>query len=233
MAQGLRFELDTGVACTDGRCGQLKRVVFDPRNRIATHLIVEPPHRAGLGRLVPLELVTGTTPEITLRCPLASFEQLAFGEQLGFPGTGQDAGLAGDALTMPFYGIDEGGVSFVGDFGGNAYQPDVEDALPAGDVDVAPHERVHATDGPVGHIRGLVVGADDHRLTHVLLREGHLWGRREVAIPMTAVDSVDAGIRLNLTRAEVGDLPTLEPGSVPEPRPDTDSSAPSGVSSDG
>jgi hypothetical protein len=41
----------------------------------------------------------------------------------------------------------------------------------------------------------------------VLLAEGHLWGRKEVAIPVTAVTRVDQGIRLNLTKEQVGDLP--------------------------
>ena len=44
-------------------------------------------------------------------------------------------------------------------------------------------------------------------MTHVLLQEGHLWGRKEVAIPISAVTEVDPEIRLNLTKAQVGDLP--------------------------
>jgi hypothetical protein len=41
----------------------------------------------------------------------------------------------------------------------------------------------------------------------VLLQEGHLWGRKKVAIPISAVTGVDAGIRLNLTKKQVGELP--------------------------
>jgi sporulation protein YlmC with PRC-barrel domain len=47
----------------------------------------------------------------------------------------------------------------------------------------------------------------DHRVTHVLLQEGHLWGRREVAIPASAVTKVENGIWLNLTKEQVEDLP--------------------------
>jgi hypothetical protein len=49
----------------------------------------------------------------------------------------------------------------------------------------------------------------DHRVTHVLLREGHIWGRKEVAIPISAVVTVDEGIRLNITKEQVGNLPPL------------------------
>ena len=46
-------------------------------------------------------------------------------------------------------------------------------------------------------------------MTHVLLQEGHLWGRKKVAIPISAVTGVDAGIRLNLTKQQVAELPPV------------------------
>ena len=52
----------------------------------------------------------------------------------------------------------------------------------------------------------------DNKVTHVLLQEGHMWGRNEVAIPVSAVVSVDAGIRLNITKQQVEDLPPVNPG---------------------
>ena len=47
-------------------------------------------------------------------------------------------------------------------------------------------------------------------MTHVLLQEGHLWGRKEVAIPITAVARTDDGIRLSITKDEVRDLPPVD-----------------------
>jgi hypothetical protein len=47
-------------------------------------------------------------------------------------------------------------------------------------------------------------------VTHVLLQEGHLWVRKEVAIPIGAVQSVNDGIRLNLTEQQVQDLPAVD-----------------------
>jgi hypothetical protein len=44
----------------------------------------------------------------------------------------------------------------------------------------------------------------------VLLEEGHLWGSKEVAIPIQAVTRVDNGICLNLTKQQVKDLPPVE-----------------------
>jgi len=53
----------------------------------------------------------------------------------------------------------------------------------------------------------LVLGERAHR--HVLLEEGHLWGRKQVAIPVSAVASIEDGIRLNITKRQIEDLPPL------------------------
>jgi uncharacterized protein YrrD len=77
---------------------------------------------------------------------------------------------------------------------------------------VVRHESVHAVDGEIGRVEGFVVDPADNRVTHVLLQEGHLWGRKEVAIPVSAVASVDSGIRLNISKKQVEGLPPLSSG---------------------
>lgn len=51
---------------------------------------------------------------------------------------------------------------------------------------------VHATDGDIGRVQSLVSDRGSRHVTHVLLQEGHLWGRKEVAIPVDA-DHPDRG----------------------------------------
>jgi hypothetical protein len=81
-------------------------------------------------------------------------------------------------------------------------------------VEVRRGEHVHATDGPIGKVRGLAVVTRGHHVTHILLDEGHLWGKRRVAIPIGAVAGFSDGVRLSLTRDEARDLPLagLAPG---------------------
>ena len=83
------------------------------------------------------------------------------------------------------------------------------ESLPLGETEVERHESVHAVDGEIGRVEGFVVDPADNTVTHVLLQEGHMWGRKEVAIPVSAIDSVDAGIRLNLNKQQVEDLPPV------------------------
>jgi sporulation protein YlmC with PRC-barrel domain len=96
--------------------------------------------------------------------------------------------------------------------GGAAVPPAITyDTVPAGEVEVRRGDHVHAADGSIGHVQGLVIDRGSAHVTHVLLREGHLWGRKEVAIPISAVTAVEAdGIRLSLTKQEVGDLPPVD-----------------------
>ena len=91
-----------------------------------------------------------------------------------------------------------------------------EKLQPAGEIDPAeaeliPGKPVHAVDGEIGQVRGFIVNPDDQRVTHVLLEEGHVWGRkwarREVAIPISAVTAIDEGIQLNMTKKQLEDLP--------------------------
>jgi sporulation protein YlmC with PRC-barrel domain len=97
---------------------------------------------------------------------------------------------------------------------GGVPQPVTYDNVPLDEVEVRRGEHVHAADGDIGRVQGLVIDPRDHHVTHVLLQEGHLWGRKEVAIPISAVTGVDDGIRLSITKQQVQDLP---PVSVDHP----------------
>jgi sporulation protein YlmC with PRC-barrel domain len=211
MAQSTSFTIGADASCTDGACGKVTCVVVDPIKRAVTHLVVEPHHRFDPGHLVPLDLVEhvdDTTGEIRLRCTLADFDQLGPAEETHFlPGTPGYPGYEPDqVLAMPYYGMGTG----MG--GAGAYVPMTVtyDAVPLDEVEVRRGEHVHATDGHIGKVQGLVIDPDSHQVTHVLLQEGHVWGRKEVAIPIGAVTGVDDGIRLNLTKQQVQDLPPVD-----------------------
>jgi len=204
MAETESFTIGAGASCTDGACGEVTCVVVDPLARAVTHLVVEPKHRHGAARLVPLDLVDATTGEIRLGCSLAEFEELDPAEETRFlPGTpGYPDYDPDQILVMPYYNM---GMAA-------AYAGPITvtyDTVPLDEVEVRRGDHVHATDGHIGRVHGLVIDRDSHHVTHVLLQEGHVWGRKEVAIPIGAVTGVDDGIRLNITKQQVQDLPPV------------------------
>ena len=192
MAQETEFAIGATASCSDGVCGEVSRMIVDPATRTVTHLAIEPKHRRDLGRLVPLDLVDTTTGDIRLRCTLAEFDALDPAEENELVEDIGGMGVGGMAAPM---GIP------------SAPQIVLEDVVPLGETDVGRGEHVHALDGEIGQVEGFLVDPGDHRVTHVLLREGHLWGRKEVAIPVSAVTGVENGIRLNMTKKQIEDLP--------------------------
>jgi hypothetical protein len=194
----VEFEMGARASCSDGSCGEVRRTILDPATLTVTHLVIEPRHDRAKGRLVPLELVDATGPEIRLRCTLAEFERLEPSEEVEL------------AEGMDFGGSTSG--MGIGMGLGHRTPVVVNHAVPLGETEVEPHDSVRAVDGEIGRVEGFVVDPVHHQVTHILLKEGQLWGRKEVAIPVSAVASLDAGIRLNITKKQVEDLPPLSEG---------------------
>ena len=211
MAETTLFTIGADASGTDGVCGEVTRVVIDPVARAVTHLVVKPKHRHDCGRLVPLDIVDAATGEIRLRCTMAEFEELDPAEETRFlpsyPDYDPERYRDYDPkrmLILPYYSL---GIA-------EAYSRPMtvtHDAVPLDEVEVRRGEHVHATDGRIGKVQGLVIDPESRHVTHVLLQEGHVWGGKEVAIPIGAVAGVDAdGIRLNLTKHQVQDLPPVD-----------------------
>ena len=212
MAESETFTIGADARCTDGDCGEVRRVIVNPVAREVTHLVVEPKGRLGLARLVPLDLVGTSAGRVEIRCTLAEFAELESAEETQFiPGSqGYAAYGPEQVLTWPYYGL--GGAGTVTDAA--ALQGTSEtvtyDTIPLGEVEVRRGDPVQATDGEIGRVHGLVIDPRSHHVTHVLLAEGHLWGKKEVAIPIRSVTRVDEGIQLNITKQQVEDLPPVD-----------------------
>ena len=213
------FVIGAEVSCSDGVCGELTRVVLDPVARSLTHVVVQPKHRHEAGRLVPVGLVDPTAAAIGLRCTTAVFAALPTAEESQFlPEWNEYQGYQRDQiLAWPYYGLRMGAGTGLGAAGvmaasqvDSAPRQVTHDRVPIGEVQVRRGEHVHATDGTIGRVQGLVVHSGDHLVSHVLLDEGHLWGKRSVAIPIGSVAGVDDGVRLSLTKDEVRDLPPVD-----------------------
>jgi sporulation protein YlmC with PRC-barrel domain len=201
------FTIGATAACSDGPCGAVSRVVVDPVARELTHLVIEPEHRSGLGRLVPLEMVESGSDGVRLRYTLAEFDKLPSAEETDFlpGGSGYDAYEAHEAYYWPYFGLEGGADPRTA----VASAVETRDKLPAGEIGVQRGEAVHATDGEIGKVEGLVVDSAQGHVTHVLLQEGHLWGRKQVAIPIGSVEKIDQGITVALTKHEIEALPSV------------------------
>jgi sporulation protein YlmC with PRC-barrel domain len=201
------FTIGAAAVCSDGPCGAVSRVVVDPVARELTHLVIEPEHRSGLGRLVPLEMIEAEAGDVRLRYTLAEFEKLPSAEETDFlpGGSGYDAYAAHEAYYWPYFGLEGGADPKLA----LASAVETRDMLPPGEIGVRRGEAVHASDGEIGQVEGFVVDSAQGHVTHVLLQEGHLWGRKQVAIPIGSVEKIDRGITVQLTKHEIEALPAV------------------------
>jgi sporulation protein YlmC with PRC-barrel domain len=199
--------LGSEAVCSDGYRGQLRAVVLDPAAGTVTHLVVEPDGRSGLARLVPLDLADAAPGGIRLRCTEAEFRGLAAAEETLAEFT---LGYQVPVQLLPPGWRGTGGPTTQGGAIPRIPERETIDVIPPGEVEEHGGGHVHATDGDIGQLRGLRIDPAAGRVTHVLVREGHLLARKDVAVPLSSVAGFDDGIRLSITRQQVRDLPQAD-----------------------
>ena len=217
----MRLEIGNRVRCTDGVYGELADIVIDPLEKRVAHLVVRPEQNKGEARLAPIELAKGRDDEereIELGCTLDEAQGFESVHKSAYLRLGDnpaedpdwDVGVE-DVLAMPYYA---GGL--VEDPGAGGFDSSTTiyyDRVPKGEVEVRRASGVISTDDHLlGEVDGLVVDADEH-ITHFVLERGHLWGRKEVTIPIGAVARVESdAVHVALSKDEVGALPAVRVG---------------------
>ena len=217
----MRLEIGIRVRCTDGVYGELADIVIDPLEKRVTHLVVHPEQGEGEARLVPIQLAKGRDDEqreIELECTLDEAQRFESVRESAYLRLGEipaedpdwDVGVQ-DVLAMPYYpGLDAGAYPG-GDLDSHVTMS--YDRVPKGEVEVRRASAVISADGhSLGEVDGFVVDADEH-ITHFVLERGHLWGRKEVTIPIGAVARVESdAVHVALSKDEVGALPAVHVG---------------------
>ena len=213
----MRLDLGSPVRCADGAFGELADVVIDPETRRVTHLVVQPHDRDEQARLVPVDRAqAGDTADatISLGCTSAEMSQFELVREVEYLRLGEvpvedpdwEVGIEEPLALPPSPGME----SF--DVGGVDIDPHVMltyDRIPMGEVEIRRASGVTSADGHhLGHVDGFVLD-DEQQIAHLVLEHGHLWGRREVVIPASAVARVDTDeVVLTLSKDEVGALPS-------------------------
>ena len=171
--------LHADVECTDGLCGQSTAVIIDPETHRVTHFVVKEKTRFKTERLVRIERVAETTPDlIRVDCTdkelsdMTSFTVTEF-RQVEMPS------YVGAGYAEPLY------ISQVQTL------PVEEDRVPEGKVAIRQGADVQASDGRVGQVDDLVADSKTGDITHLILRSGHPWGKIDVAIPLSMVKSIE------------------------------------------
>lgn len=195
--------LNAKVQCSDEACGKTSNVIINPVTHFVTHIVVtDKKLPKNSTRLVPIDMVASTTPDqITLSCTkadVAAMQPFIVDHFVQESGSGT-AWSSGDAYSSQYVINDTG------------YDNVQAANMPKGGLEIYAGMKVEASDGKIGKLDELVLDPKTGEITHILLREGHLFGKKDVAVALSDVDFTDGDtIYLNLDKATVKALPAVK-----------------------
>ena len=204
----MEIPLQAQVECTDGVCGRSMYVLINPVVDKVTHLVVKV-DSSNTEYVVPIDVLSETIANIIqLRCSKAELEKMEPFVKMTFV---EEQVSARDFV--------HGGEMY----GGSRYYmpyvtPDVTVQVPVehlqipfGEMAVRRGTRVEATDGYVGKVDEFVINPENGHVTHLVMREGHLWGQKDVIIPLSAMmgDTSEDTVFLKLDKHQIESLPTF------------------------
>ncbi|EFK06518.1 conserved hypothetical protein [delta proteobacterium NaphS2] len=192
------FHPKAHVECTDGRIGRLEDIIINPKVERITHLVVRENDLGNSQRLVPEKYVKDADHKtVQLSIDKKEFEKMkSFIQEEYIPSN------------ILLYMADQEGW-----YAGTPAAVFVEhEAIPEGRVAVQKGAKVYATDGHVGRVDEFLVQGKSGLITHLVMVEGHLWGKKDIAIPVTEIDHYeeDGDIRLKITKDQVEGLPVFD-----------------------
>ena len=205
----MEIPLQAQVECTDGVCGRSVYVLINPVIEKVTHLVVREDLSPNTEYIVPVDIVSATIIDtIQLRCSKAELEKMDRFVQTEFVEEKVPSGgfLAGNGMYgmgsyyyLPYVTSD-----------GKAYETVKTQQIPPGELAVRRGTRVEAKDGYVGKVDEFVVNPKNGLITHLVMREGHPWGKKDVIIPLSAMDkTLDGTMFLKLNKHQIESLPTF------------------------
>ena len=205
----MEIPLQARVECTDGVCGHSVYVLINPVAEKVTHLVVIEDSSPYTEYIVPVESVSATIVDtIQLRCNKAELEKMDRFIQTEFVEEKVPNGnfLAGNGMYgmgsyyyLPYVTSD-----------GKAYESVKTQQIPPGELAVHRGTRVEAKDGYIGKVDEFVVNPKNGLITHLVMREGHPWGKKDVIIPLSAMGkTLDGTMFLKLNKHQIESLPTF------------------------
>ncbi len=185
------------VYCADGLCGHSACVILNPVTEQVTHLVVRENSFPFIERLVPVEFVIESTPHrIRLRCTreklneMDSFTESEFIPSNYYPHPGEPW------MLWPYVTPEED------------VMPLEHQRIPPGELAVHRGTHVQAIDGLIGRVDELLVDPTNGHVTHLVLREGHLWGQKDITIPVSEIDRIENDtVYLKLDKHAIEALP--------------------------
>lgn len=196
----MEIQADAEVYGPDGLLGSIEYLLVNPANDTVTDLVVKTTANPKSEQIVPIRyLVPSDESRVRIsldRDRLHRLDRFVDTDYLvvDFP----DEYTSGPVLLHPYLIPDRRLVTVK------------TKHIPPGELPVHPTPTVRATDGKIGRVDEFLIEPDSGHITHLVLREGHLWGKRDVMVPVSAIRSIeDDLVQLSLSKDAVEALPPI------------------------
>jgi sporulation protein YlmC with PRC-barrel domain len=192
--------LNVNVSCSDGVSGQSHYLVLNPTNEKITHIVVgDDSSDSDREYLVPIHwIVESTSESIRLKCSRDELSKMAIFKQEEF--IQSDLKGTNGSFTMLWpYATPEANYITV-----------ENEHIPANELSIRRGSSVEATDGRVGSVDEFLINPINDTITHLVLREGHLWGQKNITIPLNQIDHIGENtVWLKLNKQSIELLPSI------------------------
>lgn len=194
------------VICSDGDCGRSTYIVLNPVTDRVTHFVVEESNFPNIERLVPIDEIQKSDPKtIYLRCTRSKLSKMDPFIETDFIPTDMDEyavpfeyPYTAPLMVWPFIGLP------------NEIATLRLEQIPLSELAVHRGANVHATDGHVGKVDEFMMDPENHHITHLVLRKGHLWGEKDITIPVSEIDRIEENdVFLKIDRSKISALPAV------------------------
>lgn len=200
------------VHCTDGDFGHTTCLVINPVNNQITHFVANDRRTWGREYLIPVAFIISTTENgITVNCDRNTLTHQPDFHEYEYDRLDSEIPYREEHIYLP--------VMLPGEpeWFTDTYAVLEHEQIPADELAIrrgmAVYTKVPRDADPVaaGHVEAFVADPKTGNITHMILRKGHLWGQRDITIPVNQIHRIEEnGVHLKLTEAEVGELPEMK-----------------------
>ncbi len=230
MLRSMKDMEDYTIGATDGIIGRVRDFYFDDEDWVIRYLVVETGDGAqqrkvlispiGIAqpnwaeKILPVSLTRAQvqgSPDIDTNKPVSRQHEMGYLGYFGYGAYWGGGGLWGASIypDMLQAGLRDEASSTAAQHRGD----DVH--LRSGNSIMRYY--VHASDGDIGHVEGLIVDEKSWAIRYVIVNTSNWWMGHEVIIApdwIDGVDWLDSKLSINLTRQSIKDSPAYDP-SVP------------------
>jgi len=198
----MNIPINAKVYCQDKLCGFTQAVILNPANDVITHVVVKENHISHAERLVPVDIIDASlTDTIHLKLNETTLQNLPPFFDREYKQT-----------TVPHY-MQVSNMNLIEPI----LVPEkriVEEKLyhiPMNELAVNRGTLVYSADGHIiGNVDEFLVDQNGGHITHLVLRERHIFGQKDVFIPVAEIESIkESSLRLKLDKEKIEKLPAI------------------------